>query len=65
MVDAVNDGRKYLRSKHSKAQAEFAELLAQMQATVEGLADVTGVISRFRFSAGPRWPPSRRRSTTT
>jgi hypothetical protein len=52
MVEAVNDGKKFLEAKHPRAKKEFAELLLQMQSTVEGLADVTGVISRFRFTAG-------------
>ncbi|MFI2437346.1 hypothetical protein [Streptomyces sp. NPDC018693] len=53
MVETINDGRKYLRAKHPQAEPQFAELLEQMQTTVEGLADVTGVISRFRFTVGP------------
>jgi hypothetical protein len=49
IVDAVNDGRKFLAAKHPEAQKDFAELLSQMQLTVEGLAEVTKVISGFRF----------------
>jgi chromosome segregation ATPase len=49
IVDAVNDGRKFLASRHPEAQQEFSELLEQMQRTIEGLAEVTKVISRFRF----------------
>lgn len=49
IVDAVNDGRQYLASKHPDARKAFAELLGQMQATVAGLADVTKVVSGYRF----------------
>src|SRR6266487_3943684 len=49
IVDAVNDGRKFLASRHPEAQQDFSDLLGQMQLTVEGLADVTKVISGFRF----------------
>jgi hypothetical protein len=49
LVDAVNDGRAYLASKHPDASENFAKLLTQMQLTMEGLAEVTKVISGFRF----------------
>ncbi len=49
IVDAVNDGRKFLASRHPEAQQDFSDLLGQMQRTVEGLAEVTKVISGFRF----------------
>jgi hypothetical protein len=49
IVDAVNDGRKFLAAKHPEAQREFSDLLSQMQHAIEGLADVTKVISGFRF----------------
>lgn len=49
IVEAVNDGRKFLASNHPEAQQDFSDLLGQMQLTVEGLADVTKVISGFRF----------------
>lgn len=49
LVDAVNDGRAYLASRHPDASGDFAKLLTQMQLTTEGLAEVTKVVSGFRF----------------
>jgi hypothetical protein len=49
IVDAVNDGRKFLASRHPEAQQDVSDLLRQMQRTVEGLARVTKVLSGFRF----------------
>jgi hypothetical protein len=49
IVKAVNDGREFLASRHPEAQKDFSDLLTQMQLTVEGLAEVTKVISAFRF----------------
>ena len=49
IVDAVNDGRKFLASRHPEAQQDVSDLLGQMQRTVEGLARVTKVLSGFRF----------------
>jgi len=49
IVDAVNDGKKFLASRHPEAQQDFSDLLAQMGHTVEGLSEVTKVISGFRF----------------
>lgn len=54
IVDAVNDGRKFLAARHPEAQQDFSDLLGQMQLTVEGLADVTKVISGFRFVSDGR-----------
>lgn len=54
IVKAVNDGREYLKRKYPDATGDFAELLKQMQITVEGLADVTGVMQGFRFVMGSR-----------
>jgi hypothetical protein len=49
LVAAVNDGRAYLRSNHPDAAPQFADLLGQMETTLIGLADVTALISDFRF----------------
>lgn len=49
VVDAVNDGRKFLAAKHPEATQDFIDLLGQMQTAIEGLADVTKVVSAFRF----------------
>ncbi|HEX9275158.1 MAG TPA: hypothetical protein VGA51_02030 [Casimicrobiaceae bacterium] len=52
IVDAVNDGRKFLASRYPEARQGFSDLFAQMQRTVEGLAEVTKVIMGFRFVTG-------------
>jgi hypothetical protein len=49
IVEAVNDGRKFLAARHPEAVKDFADLIGQMQLTVQGLADVTKVLSGFRF----------------
>jgi len=49
IVETVNDGRKFLAAQHPEAKGDLTELLAQMQLTVEGLAEVTKVVSGFRF----------------
>lgn len=49
IADAVNDGKKFLASRHPEAQQDVSDLLGQVQLTVEGLAEVTMVISGFRF----------------
>jgi hypothetical protein len=49
IIDAVNDGRKFLALKHPEAQKDFSKLISQMQHTIEGMAKVTSVISSFRF----------------
>jgi hypothetical protein len=51
LVEAVNDGKKYLAAKHHGASGEFAQLLRQMEVTVSGLAEVTKVMSGFRFTS--------------
>lgn len=49
VIKAVNDGREYLRRKHPGAGKHFAELLEQMQVTVEGLSRAMAVVTGFRF----------------
>lgn len=49
IVDAVNDGKKFLAQKHPQAQQDFTGLISQMQKAIEGLAQVTSVVSSFRF----------------
>jgi|GEM_PF-1432647 len=49
IIDAVNDGKKFLALKHPEAQQNFSNLIMQMQKTIEGMAKVTSVISNFRF----------------
>jgi len=51
IIKAVNDGREYLKHYYPDAQEDLTHLLQQMQRAIEGLASVTKVISRFRFSA--------------
>jgi hypothetical protein len=52
IVEAVNDGRKFLASRHPEAKQDLSDLIGQMQLTIEGLAEVTSVISGFRFVSG-------------
>jgi hypothetical protein len=49
IVETINDGRKFLAANHPDAKGDFVDLLDEMQRTVEGLAEVTKVISGFRF----------------
>jgi hypothetical protein len=58
IIDAVNDGRKYLASKYPDARGDLAKLLDQMEITVVGLADVTKILTGFQFTvevASPRY----------
>jgi hypothetical protein len=50
IINAVNDGREYLKRYYPDAQKDVTNLLLQMQQAIVGLASVTKVISRFRFS---------------
>jgi predicted component of type VI protein secretion system len=50
LTKAINDGRGYLAREHPEAKKDLAEMLSQMQTTVEGLADVTSVVTGFRFT---------------
>src|SRR4051812_3814504 len=54
IVRSVDDGRAYLAVRHPEAGPEFRELLHQMQLTVVGLAEVTKVVTRFRFTIDER-----------
>jgi hypothetical protein len=49
IVEAVNDGRKFLKLRYPDAQPDLINLLNQMQQAIEGLARVTRVVSSFRF----------------
>ncbi|QEC69332.1 hypothetical protein FRZ67_19205 [Panacibacter ginsenosidivorans] len=49
IINAVNDGRKYLALKYPDAQRDFSSLIDQMQKAIEGMAKVTSVITNFRF----------------
>jgi hypothetical protein len=53
IVEAVNDGRKYLKLRHPEAEGDLAELLQQMQRAIEGLASVTRIVGSFRFVVHP------------
>ena len=53
LVKAIRDGHEYLRREHPEAEREWAALIREMQLTVEGLAQVTKVMSSFTFVAGP------------
>jgi hypothetical protein len=50
LADAISDGRKFLTREHPEAKSDLVEMLTQMQATVEGLAEVTSVVTGFRFT---------------
>jgi hypothetical protein len=50
LAKAVKDGRKFLSREHPEAKKDLLVLLSQMQLTVEGLADVTAVVTGFRFT---------------
>lgn len=50
LVDATKQGRQVLRSKFPEAEPQFEELLTQMRKTVAGLAEVTSIVSRFKFT---------------
>ena len=50
IINAVNDGREYLKRYYPDAQKDLTNLLKQMQRAIVGLARVTKVISRFRFT---------------
>jgi hypothetical protein len=49
IVKAVNDGKEYLKRYYPDAQSDLSSLLQQMQRTIVGLANVTDVMSGFRF----------------
>jgi methyl-accepting chemotaxis protein len=49
IVEAVNDGRKFLKQRYPSAEKNLGDLLFQMQKAIEGLAAVTKVIGAFRF----------------
>jgi hypothetical protein len=51
LVRAVQDGRAFLQKHHPDAGPLFAELLSQMSLTLVGLAEVTKVVTAFRFVA--------------
>ncbi|HKE46466.1 MAG TPA: hypothetical protein VKB52_00255 [Rhodanobacteraceae bacterium] len=53
IVDAVNDGRKFLKLRHPEAEGDLAGLLQQMQRAIEGLASVTRIVGSFRFVVEP------------
>jgi hypothetical protein len=49
VIDAVNDGKKFLALKHPEAQKDFSKLIEQMQRAIIGMTRVTSLISSFRF----------------
>jgi hypothetical protein len=50
IVNAVNDGKDYLKTRFPDAQGDLVALLTQMRLTIVGLAEVAKVISAFRFA---------------
>jgi len=49
ILEAINDGKKYLEREAPDTKRYWADLMQQMQLTVTGLAEVTGVVSGFSF----------------
>jgi hypothetical protein len=58
IIRAINDGQEYLKRRHPDAQRDWAELISEMQLTIEGLAEVTKVLSGFRFGIGIAGQPT-------
>ncbi|HYO20117.1 MAG TPA: hypothetical protein VES02_15800 [Dermatophilaceae bacterium] len=56
IIEAINDGRKYLERHAPDTSQYWAEMMHQMQITVEGLAEVTKVVSGFAFGFGASGP---------
>jgi hypothetical protein len=50
LVDAMNDGRAYLRSKHPDAEPDVARLLRQMNVTISGLINTAETITSINFT---------------
>jgi hypothetical protein len=50
LVDALNDGRAYLRAKHPTAEPDLAELLEQMNITIIGLVSAAETITSIDFT---------------
>lgn len=53
MINAVNDGKKFLASRYPQTKKDFSDLIEQMRTAVQGLAEVTKVLSGFRFVVAP------------
>ncbi|MEJ7690774.1 MAG: hypothetical protein WKF76_10290 [Nocardioidaceae bacterium] len=61
LVEALNDGRTYLQSKHPDAQPDLARLLRQMNVTITRTHQCSGDHHKHRLYAGrpgPRDCPS-------
>ncbi len=52
ILKAITDGKEFLARKFPNASKDFSKLLLQMETTMEGLAEVTGVARSFRFTLG-------------
>ena len=52
ILKAITDGKEYLMRKCPSASNDISKLLKQMQKTMVGLAAVTGVAKRFKFTLG-------------
>ena len=50
LVEALNDGRLYLQSKHPDAQPDLARLLRQMNVTITGLISAAETITSIDFT---------------
>lgn len=50
ILDALADGRAYLKQNHPEAGADLAELLEQIRATVVGLHSASRIVADFDFT---------------
>jgi len=50
IIKAVNDGTDYLKTRFPSAKKDLSALLDQMHITINGLANVTKLITGFRFT---------------
>jgi hypothetical protein len=50
IVEAVNDGQKFLKRYHPEAQADLSALLEEVQKSISGLAQVSSVVTGFQFT---------------
>lgn len=53
IVEAVKDGRAYLQQYHPEARKDVELLLLELQKNLVLIAEVSGVVMRFRFDSGP------------
>ncbi len=52
IVQAVSDGKEYLRQNHPQARKDVEAMLLELRKNEVLIAEVSGVVTRFRFDAG-------------